>query len=143
MGREVIAELSTLLELSLNSRESEYEEDPVRGKLPTLGRIRTLALDEAFLNDETLFGRPEVSPVMVYLMCDLKGLDTLIVVREEGLMTGVDEIESRIDEARRKLVWRCELWGYVEEVEELRGWKCPALELMSRKELGLLCGQYV
>ena len=142
VGREVVKSLSVLLSLSRDpSSESGIEGDSqadigIRGSVPLVGRIKTLALDQAFLSDETLFGRPEVSPVMVYLMRDLKGLERLIIVRTEGEDTKVEEIRSRIEDARRKLVWQCELWGYGEEVEELRGWKCPVLSVMGREDLG-------
>jgi hypothetical protein len=144
VGREVIASLSVLLSLSLERDAGVGREGQGEGRrnVPLVGRIKTLALDEAFLSDETLFGRPEVSPVMVYLMRDLKGLERLIVVRTEGEDTQVEEIESRIEDTRRKLVWQCELWGYGEEVEELRAWKCPPLSVMGRSELGVLCGEF-
>ena len=148
VGREVIAELFSLLSLSLNPPSEGEGQDEIPGPeiiasggFPLVGRIKTLALDEAFLSDETLFGRPEVSPVMIYLMRDLKGLERLIIVRTDSEDTQVEEIESRIEDARRKLVWQCELWGYVEEVEELKVWKCPILSVMGREELGVLCGE--
>lgn len=148
VGREVIAELSGLLSLSLNPPSEGEGRDQISspeisasGRIPLVGRIKTLALDEAFLSEETLFGRPEVSPVMIYLMRDLKGPERLIVVRTESEDTQVEEIASRIEHARRKLVWQCELWGYMEEVEELRGWECPVLSVMGREEIGILCGE--
>lgn len=156
VGREVVTALSAMLSLTREpgpGGESENESDSESGDrhlaggnsqagVPLVGRIKFLALDEAFLSDETLFGRPEVSPVMVYLMRDLKGLEGLSVVRAEGGDTQVEEIECRIEDARRKLVWLCELWGYVDEVEKLKGWKCPALSVMGREEMGKICGEY-
>lgn len=142
--REVIAELSVLLSLSLNCpspAENENAGVHIRENVPFVGRAKILAVDEAFLSDETLFGRLEVSPVTVHLMRNLKGLERLIIVRMEGGETSVEEIESRIEDARRKLVWQCELWGYGEEVEELRGWRCPLLNVMGREELGELCSE--
>lgn len=151
VGREVVESLSVLLSLSLDpssesgiegERGDSREDIGIRGSVPLVGRIKTLALDQAFLSDETLFGRPEVSPAMVYLMRDLKDLERLIIVRTEGEYTEVEEIESRIEDTRRKLVWQCGLWGYGEEMEELRGWKCPVLNVMGREELGEMCGEW-
>ena len=151
VGREVVESLPILLSLSLDpgsesgvvrERRDSQADIGIRGSVPLVGRIKILALDQAFLSDETLFGRPEVSPVMVYLMRDLKGLKRLIIVRTEGEDTEVEEIENRIEDARRKLVWQCELWGHWEEVEELRGWKCPVLSIMGRGELGEMCGEW-
>ncbi len=151
VGREIIAEHPALVELSPKSKvasEAECKDAEGREKLqmnpkvPMVGRIKTLALDEAFLSDEALFGRHQFSPVMFYLMRDLKGLEMLIVVRMEGLETGEDEIRARIENARRDLVVQSELWRHMEDVEALRRWECPALKLMGRRELGLLCGEH-
>ena len=152
MGREVIASLSRLLAESDSSSSpppdlslaSPSPPKPSNGqKFPLVGRIKTLALDQAFLADERLFGTPEMSPVMVYLMRDLKGLEELIIVRGEGEQEGegkVQEIENRIEEARAKLVWQCNLWWYTREVEALKRWVCPRVRVVGQRQLEEWCG---
>jgi hypothetical protein len=140
VGREVLASPSLSLEMT-SSSESDHQPSESSNARPTVGQIQILALDEAFLSDETLFGRPEVSPVMLYLMRDLKGLCELIVVRTEGQKTRVGEVESKIEAARVKLVRLCEIWGYEEEVVELKAWKCSGLRVLSLEELRRFCGE--
>ena len=148
VDRGVITEFSSLLLLSLNDL-GYREQDEISGpeistgeEVSLVGSIKTLALDEAFLSDETLSRRWEASPVMVYLMRILKGLERLIVVRTEGEETWVEEIEAKIEEARTTFMFKCQLRGYEGEAEELRLWNCPALSVVSRRELGELCGEW-
>jgi hypothetical protein len=47
---------------------------------------------------ETIFGRSEISPMIAFLKRDLKGLEELIVVRNEDVWeeTDVEKMEGRL-----------------------------------------------
>ncbi|KUJ23087.1 uncharacterized protein LY89DRAFT_679901 [Mollisia scopiformis] len=121
---------------------------------PSFAPVRHLAIDLALL----LYTPFSITPkfhipygIWKFVICDLRILETLIVVRSCGNCEeekwGVDQVEGKLEQARRRFLdfWEGmrdgddEEGGVAQEIERLSGWKMPFVEVLELEELVARC----
>jgi len=108
-----------------------------------LAKVRRLAIDEAFLRDEMVFGREVASPVLVFLVREGRDVEEVVVVGKEGEKGGsVEGLKRKMMEVRDWVRGKYVMWGGWEEtVRELDEWVCPDVKVMTVEELKRYCGE--